>query len=319
MIYVEFARPVFLWLTMLIPLLFVAHYFFLYRTQTKAMRFANFETLKRISGERFVTKNITVLILRLVVFVLAIVALAGMTFFYEGERNDFDYVIAIDTSSSMLTTDMSPNRLEAAKSSALKFLNDLDSTASVGFVTFSGVTFVRNPLTTDYLNMRVNIANLNVSRTSGTDLFGAIISSSNLFNNNDVGKAIILFTDGSNTVSAFIEDSLSEAASYARREQIVIYSVGLGTDNAPVGYLPDLFNLTTSVDKEALNILADETGGAVVYPETQKELDDFFQDLDSRSTRGLIPLNLERYAILAMMFFLSVEWILINLVFRRVA
>jgi len=319
MAYIEFARPIYLWLTLLIPFLFIAHYFFLFKTQQKAMRFANFETLKRIAGEKFVTKNITVLVLRVLVLICAIVALSGMTVFYEGERNNFDYVIAIDTSSSMLATDILPNRLEAAKTGASRFLDTLDSESSVGFVTFSGVTFVRNPLSNEYLNMRININALNVSRTSGTDLFGAIISASNLFNNQEVGRSIILFTDGSNTVSAFIEDSLNEAATYAMRENIVIHAVGLGTDNAPVGYLPELFNLTTSVDREALSILADKTGGQVIYPKDTLELTQFFESLDQQSTRGNIPYDAQRHAVLAMVVLLGIEWILINLFFRRVA
>ncbi len=319
MVSVEFARPVFLWLTLLIPLLFIAHYYFLHRTQTKAMRFANFETLKRISGDRLVTKNNTVLVLRVLVFVLAIIALSGMTVFYEGERNNFDYVIAIDTSSSMLTSDIDPNRFEAAKAGSLTFLDMLKSQSSVGLVSFSGITLVRNPIDTDHLALRLKIRDLNISRTSGTDLFGAIISASNLFQSEEVGKSIILFTDGSNTISAFIEDSLSEAANYALSERIVIHAVGLGTSDAQVGYLPELFNLTTSIDRESLDILTSTTGGQVVYPKNQEDLNNFFEDLNSQSTRGPVPFDASRYAIFVMVILLSIEWILINLVFRRVA
>lgn len=319
MVSVEFARPLYLWLSLLIPFLFIAHYFFLHRTQVKAMRFANFETLKRISGQRLVTKNLTVLLLRFLVLVFAIVGLSGMTIFYEGDRNNFDYVIAIDTSSSMLTTDIPPSRLEAAKIGANEFLDSLQSSTAVGLVTFSGVTLVQNTLDTDYTNLRINIDSLNVSRTSGTDLYGAIISSSNLFTNDDVGKAIILFTDGSNTVSAFIEDSLNEAADYAIKEQITIHAVGLGTQNAQVGYLPDIYNLTASVDREALDILTTRTNGQVIYPDSTQELLDFFETFDSQSTRGQIPFDASRYAFLIMVILLSIEWILINLLFRRVA
>lgn len=319
MISVEFARPLYLWLTLLIPLLFIAHYFFLHRTQVKAMRFANFETLKRISGEKLVTKNLTVLLLRFLVLLFAIIALTGATIYYEGDRNNFDYVIAIDTSSSMLTQDLQPSRLDAAKTGALTFIDGLDSQTAIGLVSFSGITFVENTLDTDHTDVRLNIVGLNVSRTSGTDLFGAIVSSSNLFTNEDVGKAIILFTDGSNTVSAFIEDSLNEAADYAIRNQIMIHAVGLGTQNAPVGYLPDIFNLTASVDREALNILTSRTNGQVLYPETTQELQDFFETFDSQSTRGQIPFDASRYAVVIMVVLLSVEWILINLLFRRVA
>ena len=68
------------------------------------MRFANFEALKRIDGKRHLVKNNLVLILRSLAILAFIISLAGVTVYYDGLRSDFDYILAVDTSSSMVTS-----------------------------------------------------------------------------------------------------------------------------------------------------------------------------------------------------------------------
>ena len=94
-----------------------------------------------------------------------------------------------------------------------------------------------------------------------------------MFRNEEVGKSIVLFTDGSNTVSAFVDDGLTEIIDYAIKENLVIHAVGLGTNDATVGYLPDIFNLTSSINTDALDALSSATGGKVIYPESTQILD----------------------------------------------
>ncbi|MFP4118948.1 MAG: vWA domain-containing protein [Candidatus Woesearchaeota archaeon] len=315
---VEFARPDFLWLLLLIPLLVASHFFFLKRTQTKALRFANFQAIKRISGQRFVTKNITILVLRLLTFTVLITSLSGMTVWYDGLQNDFDYVIAMDTSSSMVNSDIEPTRLGAAKEASITMLDNVESSAAFGLVTFSGVTYARHQLSSNTLPMRLEITSLNISRTSGTDISSAIVTATNMFRDNDRGKAIVLFTDGVDTVGAYIDDNVERAVDYARKNNVIIYPVGIGTENAPVGYLPESFNLTTSIDKTGLDQVANETGGKAIYPKTSDELQQYFSDFDTRSSESRIPIELERYGLMAVAILLFIEWILINLAFRRV-
>ncbi|MBN1175063.1 VWA domain-containing protein [Candidatus Woesearchaeota archaeon] len=315
---IDFAKPVFLWLLVLIPMLIGAHFFFLKRTQVKALKFANFMTLKRISGERMVTKNVTVLILRTLTILAFIIGLAGTSIWYDGLRNDFDYVIAIDTSSSMSARDMVPTRLDAAKEAANIFVNTLDSSSKVGVISFSGVTYVVNPLTSEFIPLKMKINSLNLSRVSGTDISGAIVTATNMFSDDSRGKAIILLTDGSDTVGAYMENNILAASNYAASKHVTIHGIGLGDEDTLVGYLPEDFNLTVGIDKGAIALMANTTGGDEVYPKTTDELVSYFEEVNSRSHEAKLSFDLGNYALIVGFILLMVEWILINLTFRRV-
>lgn len=314
----NFTKPVFLWLLVLVPMLIAAHFFFLKRTQVKALKFANFVALKRISGERMVTKNITVLVFRSIIILTFILGLAGTSIWYDGLRNDFDYVIAIDTSSSMTAKDILPNRLEAAKTASIGFLDSLDSSSKVGLVSFSGVTYVLNPLTEDYLPLTLKTYSMNISRVSGTDISGAIITATNMFLDEDRGKAIILLTDGSDTVGAYLENNVLAASNYAASQRVIIHAIGLGKDDSLVGYLPQDFNLSVGIDRKSLGLITNVTGGDVIYPETADDLVDYFKNIDAQSHDSKLSFDLSYYALIIAFILLMVEWILINLTFRRV-
>lgn len=319
MVSVDFSRPLYLWLLLILPFLIGAHFFFLKHAQNKAMRFANFEAIKRIAGERFLVKNSLVLILRVLAILVLIFSLAGTTLWYEGPKNDFDYVLAIDTSPSMLTKDVQPSRLEAAKDAALFFLNSLKTNSKVGLVTFSGVTYVRSSLVEDYLDLRVEISLLNTSRTSGTDVSGAIITSTNLFEENDRGRAVILFTDGIDTAGAYIDDAVREAVNYAVSKKVIVHVVGLGTDSAPVGYLPELYNLSSTIDRDTIFFITNTSSGTALYPTSSTELVDDFQQLNNQFQIANVPIRVQEYGLLLVLLLLLIEWIVVNLRFRRVA
>ncbi|MGM5479886.1 MAG: vWA domain-containing protein [Nanobdellota archaeon] len=315
---IEFIRPDWLWLSLIIPLLIIAHFFFLKRTQTKALRFANFEAIKRVAGKRFVTKNITVLLIRIFVFSALILAVSGASFVYDGTRNDFDYVIAIDTSSSMTNNDISPSRFDYAKESSIDLLNQVDTTASFGLLSFSGVTFIQHPLSQDKLPLRLSIANLNISRTGGTDISGAIISATNLLLDSERGRALVLFTDGVDTVGAFIDDNVRQAVLYAKRHGVTIFPVALGLDSSRVSYLPDSFNLSTRLGSESLEYMANQTGGEVFKISSSESLEEDFSKFDTRASSSRILIDLQSYALIFAFGLLFIEWVLINLIFRRV-
>ena len=316
----NFGRLVLLWLAILIPIFIMSHFYFLKRNQNKAMRFANFEALKRIAGERLVTKNIIIFITRLLVLIAMIFVMTQATFYYDGTRNDYDYVLAIDTSSSMTSTDIPPTRIAAARDAGLIFLETLDTDAKLGLVTFAGVTYVRSGLTDEKVGLRLKIASLNISRISGTDISGAIITATNLFSDtSDRGKAILLITDGVDTVGGYLDSNIEEAVRYAKQEQVVIFPVGLGTQNAPIGYLPLDYNLTSSIDESSLLYMANMTGGEAAFPKTSEELISYFEEFNTKSHSGKIIIPLHRYSLIFAFIMLILEWAVFNLFFRRVA
>ncbi len=79
-------------------------------------------------------------------------ALAGPLVGYRWEqvsRRGNEIIFAIDTSRSMLTPDVKPNRLTRAKLAIDDFAKRLDGDA-VGIVAFAGTAFLACPMTLDY-------------------------------------------------------------------------------------------------------------------------------------------------------------------------
>jgi Ca-activated chloride channel family protein len=296
----------------------MAHIYFLRNAQKKAMRFANFEALKRIDGKKHLVKNHLVLVLRILAILAFIVSIAGVTVYYDGMRNDFDYILALDTSSSMVNTDIAPTRLEAAKQGAITFLNSLDTTAKVGLITFSGVTQVIEPLSLNHLNTHISVSLINISRLSGTDISGAIVTATNLLMESNQGKSIILFTDGVDTVNSFMDDAIEQSVIYALENDVVIHTVGFGTQGAPVGYLPELYGLKTDMDRQTLIYISNQTGGKSFFPETTQDLFISFDELTGNAHEASIPIELHNYGVLIGLLFLLIEWVFINLRFRKV-
>ena len=313
-----FSKPAYLWLLLLVPLLFITHSYFLRHAQKKAMCFANFEALKRIAGKKHLVKNHLILVLRVLAILAFTISLAGVTVYYDGLRSDFDYVLAIDTSSSMINTDITPTRLGAAKQGAITFLNTLDVTAKVGLVTFSGVTQVVEPLSLQHLNAHIGITLLNISRLSGTDISGAIVAGTNLLTLSDQGKSIILFTDGVDTVNSYMDDAIEQSVLYALENDVVIHTVGFGTKGSPVGYLPEIYGLKSDMDRNTLMYISNQTGGQSFFPDTTQDLVIAFNKLNNNAHQAQIPLELHNYGVLLGLLFLLIEWVFINLRYRKV-
>ena len=65
MINITFENPIYLWYLLSIPLLIYTHFFLLRRSKAVAMKFANFEALKRVTGGMILSRNVNLLVLRL--------------------------------------------------------------------------------------------------------------------------------------------------------------------------------------------------------------------------------------------------------------
>ena len=93
----------------------------------------------------------------------------------RSERRGLDILFAIDTSRSMLTPDVKPDRLTRAKLAVEDLLNHLNGDG-VGLVAFAGEAYLQAPVTTDYDAFRETLDALDTHTipVGGTDIAAAI-------------------------------------------------------------------------------------------------------------------------------------------------
>ena len=115
------------------------------------------------------------------------------------ETEGTDIVIALDVSTSMLARDFKPDRFEAAKDVASKFISGRE-TDNIGIVIFAGESFTLVPMTTDKAVLTNYIQDLKMGMLEdGTAIGDGIATSINRIKNGKAkSKSIILLTDGSN-------------------------------------------------------------------------------------------------------------------------
>lgn len=310
---ITFSEPIYLWMILILPLLIVIHFYALKYVKNRAFKFANFEALKRVTGGMILSRNINLLVLRLIVLLFLILSLAGTTIWYEGESNVFDYVLAIDSSGSMLADDLKPNRIEAAKEAATSFIENLKSKSEIGLVSFSGVGLVELPLTDNKNKMKEAIRSIEISSLHGTAVGDALTTSANLLLQSEKSKMIILLTDGRENIAS--KEEVNKIIEYLSQKQIIVNTVGLGTEEG--GTIPGLSSIST-VDSSMLSLIANLTGGAYIQSETENEMVNALNSFGSESTNAKIPIHSRVYFILFALILLFVEWVLVNTKYRTI-
>ena len=179
-------------------------------------------------------------------------------------------LFAIDTSKSMLATDVRPNRLELAKMSILELLKSIRG-AHVGLIAFAGTAFLQCPSTNDIgaFKAALSVLDVNTIKRGGTNLSAAMGMSLELFDDQANHKQIILLTDGENLAG----DVLKTAKKLASHG-IVVHTVGIGTPNGSTislptgkgvggGFLKDPSGkvVITKLDEKTLKSVAEITKG----------------------------------------------------------
>lgn len=191
----------------------------------------------------------------------------------EVKRTGLDIIVAVDTSKSMLATDLKPNRLQQAKWGIRDMLGLLRGDRA-GLVVFSGVSYVQCPLTSDYAALMMYVEDLNVGLVprGGTAITDALQTAMNSFDENSAAdKLLVLITDGEDTVA----DPLSLVPDL-KEQGIKVYAIGVGSpegelipvvdDSGRENYLRDRDGqiVKSVLNEDMLKRLALSTGGAYV-------------------------------------------------------
>ena len=271
-------------------------------------------------------------ILRILTLSMVIIVLARPQSSDSWEESDIegiDIMLATDVSTSMLAMDLKPNRIEAAKEVAAKFVNSRKND-NIGLTIFAGESFTQCPLTIDHavmLNMlnavKCDIA-LNGIIEDGTAIgMGIANGVSRLKDSNAKSKVIILLTDGSNNSG---EISPEAAAEIAKEFGVRIYTIGVGTNSetAPFPYGDQVVNVPVEIDEATLKKIAQITDGKYYRATSKESLGEIYSEIDKLERTKLHARQFsaynEEYQIFALIALLSLmlEIILRNTVLRKI-
>ena len=321
---VTFTNPVYLWILLLLPFIILTHIFTLKRIKTAALKFSNFEAIERVSKGEFLgkpyrglfrNKNIFLLSLRLIVYTLLVLSVTGTTLWYTGIASDFDFVLAVDTSISMLAEDFNATRLEAAKEAATIFVNSLKGHSTLGLVSFASTPFVDKKLTSDKSELKEIIDSLGIKESGGTNIGDTLITSANLLtienpNKLKKSKVIVLLTDGQSNIGT----PVNTAIEYARTREIIVHTIGIGTEEG--GKLSGV-DIILKLDEETLKKISEQTKGKYYKAESKEALKEIFREIASLKEKR-IALDISWILLIIALALLALEWVLTHTIYKTI-
>lgn len=165
----------------------------------------------------------------------------------EVERKGNNIYILMDTSRSMLTKDIYPNRIERAKTIAKNIILNLKGD-KVGIIPFSDSAYIQMPLTDDYKIAEnfINVIDTNLLSGGGTNIFEGLSIANKSFKETETeNKIVLVISDGG--------DSDDKTLDFIKKNSLKVYSVGVGTEKGSV--IPD---------NKKSGFIKDEKGNIVV-------------------------------------------------------
>lgn len=190
-------------------------------------------------------------------------------------------VLAIDTSLSMESNDVSPSRIIAAQQAAIEFVSSLPDQMNVGLVTFNGVAQIRVTPTQDRAPVLQAIESLELGEATaiGEAIFAGIqaVQSSPLADpdGEPIPARIVLMTDGKTTVGRTDADGVTAANDAG----IPVWTIAFGTDSGTI-FIEDQVQ-PVPVEEPALREIAAATGGQFFRASSLPELEDVYADIGS--------------------------------------
>ena len=284
----SFGAPQWFWGLLLIPILTALFIRAERRGIIRLREFVSARLLPQLAGTVNRPRRMLRFGLQLLGLAFAIVSLAqprwGYTF-EDVKRKGLDLLIAVDTSRSMLSNDVQPNRLERVKLAAHDLINELQGDR-VGLIAFAGRAFLQAPLTIDYDAAIESVNDLDTKTIpeGGTNISAAISLATQSFGKSAVGnRALVIFTDGEELSGDAVKNAKAAADAGVR-----IFTVGVGTPSGsliPIGgedgetsFVKDSAGqvVKSKLDEKRLREVAQAAGGFYLHlengPRTMQQL-----------------------------------------------
>lgn len=195
-----------------------------------------------------------------------------------------DIILALDISTSMLARDFKPDRFEAAKDVAARFVSGREGD-NMGLVIFAAESFTAVPMTNDRSLLANYIHNLRMGMLEdGTAIGDGLATAINRIREGKAkSKSIILLTDGSNNTGNVAPVT---AAEIAAQNGIRVYTIGVGTNGQAPYPQEDMLgrltyvNMPVVIDEATLQKIASTTGGRYFRATGNRVLSEIFEEID---------------------------------------
>jgi Ca-activated chloride channel family protein len=293
----RFGHAQILWLLVVIPPALAAFFWWRERTRQKSLtRFIEARLLSQLTVGISPARRKLRFALVILAVAFLIITLARPQRGYdleEVQQNGLDIVVAVDTSKSMLATDIAPNRLARAKLATLELMQRAN-VDRMGLVAFAGDAFLECPLTIDNTAFQQSVQALDVNSIpqGGTAIAEAISTALTAFKEKTRHQVLVLFTDGEDNDS---EAGALEAAQNAAKAGLRIFTIGIGTAAGDLIRVTDANGNSDYVRDEQGNVvkshlneplirqIANATGGFYLPLRGANTMDTLYE-------RGLAPL-----------------------------
>jgi len=184
-----------------------------------------------------------------------------------------DIVLSLDISTSMLSEDYRPNRLQAAKEAALEFIEGRPGDR-IGLVVYAAEAMTVCPPTLDHETLRrlLDAAEPGLLPDGTSIGQGLAVAASGLAYSQAERRVIVLLSDGVETVGAVDPATVARAVSTLHGDSLRAYTVAIGTTSPVLGY---------EVDRETLSSIAGICGGRLFDVYSRADLDGVYTAIDS--------------------------------------
>lgn len=306
----EFLWPTSLYLLAFIPLLVAIYIWILRRRRRYAVRYSSLSLVRAALPRSSRWRRHLPFALFILALVALVAAMARPAAEVQVPSRRATILLAMDVSRSMCSTDIQPNRMQAAKAAALSFIENQEPTTQIGIVAFAGFAELIQPPTNDQELLRDAVEGLTTARRTaiGSGILKSIEGLAEFDPNvqpldpnaqpsaqaipvtgDYIPAIIVLLTDGVSNSGPLPLDAAQEAVVRGIR----VYTIGFGTSNP--GSLPDcssgpsLFRpqgefgggggFFRGIDERTLQEIAAMTGGQYYSATSAGELQQVFKKL----------------------------------------
>lgn len=216
-----------------------------------------------------------------------------------------DIMLVLDLSSSMRAQDFRPNRFEAARDVAARFIDGRPSDR-IGLTVFAARAYTQAPLTLDHAFLKRMLQGTRIGLIEDGTAIGTALATATarLRDSEAEGRVIILLTDGENNRG---EIDPVTAAEVAAALGVRVYAIGISAPGRDAfgrtlpRHLRSLLPESAGIDEAMMQAVAEKTGGRFFHATDRGALAAIYDEISLLETteieeRTYLDIE-ERYAV----------------------